>query len=431
MNGVVHLLETNNILVNKLSLNIRTNPETNDRRNILDVIKSMLYSRICDCFHTHIDWRTFICGGTYSSNDGSVNGVSASADRIDNSSYWASSLYHRDKYMSRRRWKYYLGIRQHSENELILSYAKCYNDHMAGSISVPKPVFLSRDRFPDFLFDAPEIQCMCGKQVYSSLALELNSATLPEFVDCLQDESRTMPIILITCSDYIHPEPLMDLLMGNAMIYWCDDANLIMRLNTLLPENMTTPWDCVHIFIPITSPAAYHPVYPYNAIYQMGKNEFIAGLIQAHCRSMHHEERKSFLTIDDINRIKNQAYISNLLRLHNSQTAEIAELKVRCEETTHAAQALFDELNQLKAKAFNATIVEYEELLSDSIAETDNLKRGISSLSERLYSTMGIGFEPDINEPVALLQELSQAIYSALACVSSRKRLTHHCESRS
>lgn len=419
---MVHLLETNNILVNKLSLNIRTSPEAHERRNISEIIKSMIYSRICDCLHTHIDWHTFIWGGTFSSEDGNVNGIAASAGKPDNLAVWAASVYHKDRYMSRRRWKYFFGIRQHSDCELTLSYAKCYNDHMAGSINAPKPLYLSRDQLPDIFFNAPEIQCMCGKRVYPTLALELNAATLPEFIDCLQDESRTMPMILITCADYIYPEPLMDQMMGNAVIYWCDDAYLITRLNALLPDNMKTPWDSVHIFIPIAFPAAYHPVYPYSEIYQMGKDAFIAGLIQAHCRSMHHEERKAFLTVDDVNRIRNQEYISSLLRQQSSQSAEIADLKARLEEKTLAAQAFSDELGQLKAKPFDAVIAEYEELLTDSMAETDNLKRGVSALSERLYSTMGIGFKPDASEPVALLQELSQAIYSALACASSRKQ---------
>ena len=382
----------------------------------------MIYSRICDCLHTHIDWHAFICGGRFSSDDGTVNGFAASACKPDNPTVWAASIYHRDKYMPRRRWKYYFGIRQHSERKLTLSYAKCYNDHMAGSINAPKPLYLTRDQFPDIFFDAPGIKCMCGKQVYSTMPLELNTVSFSEFIECIRDESRTIPVFLITCADYIIPEPLMDQVIGNAVIYWCDDVSLITRLNALLPENMATPWDCVHIFIPIVSPDAYHPIYTYSEIFQMGKNEFIAGLIQAYCRSMHHEERKAFLTVEDVNRIRNQEYISSLQWQCSSQSAEIADLKTHLEEETLAAQAFSDELSQLKAKSIDATIAEYEQLLSDSMAEADKLKQGISALSERLFSTMGIGFKPNTHEPVALLQELSQAIYGALACASSRKQ---------
>lgn len=53
--------------------------------------------------------------------------------------------------------------------------------------------------------------------------------------------------------------------------------------------------------------------------------------------------------------------------------------------------------------------------------ETDALKKGISSLCERLYCTLGAGFHPDESEQVAPLQELAQAIYAALACAASRK----------
>lgn len=55
------------------------------------------------------------------------------------------------------------------------------------------------------------------------------------------------------------------------------------------------------------------------------------------------------------------------------------------------------------------------------MAETDALKKGISSLCERLYCTLGAGFHPDESEQVAPLQELAQAIYAALACAASRK----------
>lgn len=100
---MVHLLETNNILVNKLSLNIRTSPEARERRDISEVIKSMIYSRICDFLHTHIDWHSFIWGGAFSSDDGNVNGIAASAGRSDDPAVWAASVYHGDRYMSRRR----------------------------------------------------------------------------------------------------------------------------------------------------------------------------------------------------------------------------------------------------------------------------------------------------------------------------------------
>ena len=414
------MLETSNILVNKLTLTIRKSSNVREQRSITDIVKALIYHQVCKCLETHIEWRSFIWGGSFSSSDNIINGIASSTNDADGHSVWAANLYVKDRYMSRRRWKYYFGIQQHSDDELSLSYAKCYYDHMAGSINRPKPLHFNRDQIPDAFFFDPSIQCMCGKQPYPCLALELNGTTLPDFVDSVQDVIRTEPIILITCADYITPELLMDQLMGNAVIYWCDDASMISRLNATLPEDMSTPWDCVHIFIPLSSHAVYHPIYTYDDIYRMGKQEFISGLIQAYCRSMHHDERKKFITIEDVNNIRNQVLISRLIEQKQSSEDRIAELTVQLRQQSMIAQEANEALEHYKHNSNETTIAEYEALLTDVMTEADNLKQGISALSEKLFSTMGIGFKPDDAPQIALFQELSQAIYSALACAASR-----------
>ena len=386
------MLETSNILVNKLTLNIRRSPNAPEQRNITDIVKSMIFHHICDFFQAQIDWHSFIWGGTFSSSDSNVNGIAASAHTTDGHPVWAASVYVKDKFVSRRRWKYYFGIRQHSEGDLSLSYAKCYYDHMAGSVSNPKPLRLSRDSFPDLFFFDSSIQCMCGKQLFPTLPLELNGATFRDFVDCIQDDTRSEPVILITCADYIVPEPLMDQLLGNAVIYWCDDADMISQLNNTLPKDMSTPWDSVHVFIPLSSSTAYHPVYTYDEIYHMGKHDFLTGMTQAYCRSMHHEERKSFLTVEDVNAIRSQTIISHLIDQRNAYESQVTELAKQLKQQTILTGTVSNELQRLKDKSYDAMIAEYEQLLNDTMSETDNLKVGISALTERLISTMGIGF---------------------------------------
>ena len=92
------------------------------------------------------------------------------------------------------------------------------------------------------------------------------------------------------------------------------------------------------------------------------------------------------------------------------------------QEQLQIIKAVSDELEQLKSNSAEKQIREYEELLAASMAETDSLKKGISSLSERLFSTMGTGFRPDDTESIPILQELSHAIYTVLANASSRKQ---------
>lgn len=416
------MIETSNILVNKLTLNIQRNAQIPEQRDIADIVKSLIFNRVCECLQTQIDWQTFIWGGAFSGKDGSVNGIAASARNQEGFAIWAACVNCKDESMPRRHWKYYFGIRQRSQAKLTLSYARCYCDHMAGSIIMAKPISTIRDPFPDIFFYTPGIQCMCGKRVYSNTAIELNKATLPDFVDSVQDNTRNIPVILITCPDYIVPEPLMDQLQGNAIIYWCDNAELISRLNMLLPPNMKTPWDSVHVFIPIVSPKPFHPIYTYDDIYRMGRKDFIAGLLQAHCRSMHSEERKAFLTVDDVIGIRAQYHIAQLTQQCKSQSAEISRLRTDAKEQLQIIKAVSDELEQFKSNSSEKQIQEYEEFLAASMAETDSLKKGISSLSERLFSTMGTGFRPDDTESIPILQELSHAIYTVLANASSRKQ---------
>lgn len=78
-------------------------------------------------------------------------------------------------------------------------------------------------------------------------------------------------------------------------------------------------------------------------------------------------------------------------------------------------------LQTLEQSAGARQLQEFESLLNECMAETDALKKGISSLCERLYCTLGAGFHPDESEQAAPLQELAQAIYAALACAASRK----------
>lgn len=153
----------------------------------------------------------------------------------------------------------------------------------------------------------------------------------------------------------------------------------------------------------------------------MGKEEFLFGLQHAYCASMRSLERKNFLTVEDVYRYQDQLRITELSQKLDKQKAEFSKLLIQNGKNSKEISDLREQLQSLEHSIEAQQLKEYESLLNESMAETDALKKGVSSLCEKLYSTLGTGFKPDETEPVALLQELSQAIYTALACVSSRK----------
>ena len=53
------MLETSNILVNKMSLPIQKREEIPAGRELMGLTKSALYEAVCDYFHTHLDWKSF------------------------------------------------------------------------------------------------------------------------------------------------------------------------------------------------------------------------------------------------------------------------------------------------------------------------------------------------------------------------------------
>lgn len=87
---MILLIETSNILVNKLTLIIQRNVQVPEQHDIADIVKSLIFNRVCECLQTRIDWRTFIWGGAFSGKDGSVNSISASARNQEGFAIWCS-----------------------------------------------------------------------------------------------------------------------------------------------------------------------------------------------------------------------------------------------------------------------------------------------------------------------------------------------------
>lgn len=416
------MLETTNILVNKLSMPITLSDESMGDLETCSIVIEILYRQICNLFETTLDWRSFSKGGSYTSTDNTIRGISAYSPSEYGVQLWASSLYVKDKQFPRRRWKYYFGIKQSSNTDVILSYAKCRYDHMAGSITQARPVAYSRDTLPDPLFYDPRVICMIGNHPYSTDAVNLNSSTLHGLIDLIQDEDRGIPVMLITCPDVIAPQMIAEMTLGNLSVYWCDDSKTVMQLNASLPQDIHTPWDTVRFFMPINSGTVFHPCYAYEEIRRMGVNDFIAGVHRAYCENMHSAERRSFLTVNEVLTIKDREYIRDLENTNREQLLRLAADEAKLKQQSHELALCRDRIAALTDPKKADEISELESMLSESMSETEILKKSITALSSALYSTMGIGFVPDQTKSPAIIQELSHAIYSSLKCVQGRHK---------
>ena len=414
------MFDSTNLLVNKLILRIRRGEHSECRETVFDTVKHILHQQINESFSLPIEWVAFNRGGKFRSPDGLVNAQIASLTSSPRT-LWAVKISARDTENSRRQWIVHFGIRVFDADQLSLCYAQCCYDHTAGSIQNPRALPLTLDRLPGPLLFSDNIQCMCGDSHLPLEPGELTQETLPKFVELLMDNQRPYPIILVTCVDALAPEEAADVLLGNVIVYWCTDASIMMRLNAMLPEELYTPWDCVRAFLPMNVNKPYHPIWTYEEIRRMGEDEFLKGLRQAYCASMRSQERRDFLTVEDVCRYRDQMRIYELEEQLEKQKKESSRLLSQSERQNSDIMKLREQLQSLKQSADAKTLNEYESLLNETMAEADALKRGISALSERLYSTLGTGFTPEGTEPVASIQELSHAIYVALTNAGSRK----------
>ncbi len=414
------MLDISHTLIHKLTLQINRRTGMNTEISTADLVKGILYDRFAEKHHLTSEWRMFANGGKLVSDDESLKGSTASV-ATDDASLWAAHIIVKDPEYPRRRWVYYIGQRSENEDVCLLYYAKCCYDHMAGSIMEAKPIPATRDSFLDPLFFNKYIQCMCGENVLSNAAEELTHTTLPDLLKLLRDETRKQPVFLITCSWYMSPEKLADIMLGNAVVFWCDNSSVVMRLNSMLPQNMYTSWDSVRIFMPDVGDRTFHPMHSLDEIRQMGIDKFRAGLCQAYCQSMRSEERRNFLTLEEIYSVRRRQQAENLVQQLVHRDEKLSDAAEQIAELKNTNAALQEQLDQAPVAKLPMDASEYEAMLNEAIKETDGIKRGIERMMTQLCSDMGLTYQPDPSESVAILQELAHTIYACLQRVSDRK----------
>ena len=95
------------------------------------------------------------------------------------------------------------------------------------------------------------------------------------------------------------------------------------------------------------------------------------------------------------------------------------EMEERLAKQDEQIEGLLSQLQEVSNRS--KEITEYEEMIDESMAECSDLKRGITDLTTQLYASMGDTFHPNEQEHLAILQELSHAIFVAMACVAEKR----------
>lgn len=411
------MLNVTHRLMHKLTLNIACREEDSPF-SASELVKGVLYDRLSEKYGLNSDWRFFSMGGSLSSADEGLKGRAVSAETEDES-IWAASFSIRDAEIARRCRSYFLCLRAQNKNEGTLYYAECCSDYMAGSIAEAKPVSATPDALPEALLFHHPIKCLCGRRTLPCEAQALTHSSLPDFLGLLQDETRKQPVFLICCAETISPEALSALLKGNAAVYWCAHYDVLARLNELMPHSFYTAWDSIRIFMPEAGEETFHPAYSSEDICRMGIERFCAGLRQAYCQSMRAEERKNFLTIDDVRLIQRRGQIDALNAQIAQKNERLAALSKRI-QTLETANAALEE--RLRQNAADKDALEYEALLGEAMRETDALRHGIERLTAQLCTDMGASFQPDSAEPSAVIGELAHTIYACLRRAADTRR---------
>ena len=333
---------------------------------------------------------------------------------------WALRVKARDRIMRRRNWLVHIGIRMESENEATLYFAQFYYDHLAGSFSVVKAPVLPPSSLFFMLMQNPRIVCKAGSFPLPHGAVALDETLVDSFLDCVRDPQRQIPMLLITCPDLLSPSEVAKHLAGNVIVCWLDEENILRAINQALAPDIFIKWDSIQVLLPFSQEVNYHPAFPISDISRMGNGQMVSLLHQAYCESFRADDRRAFVTVDSINLQRDHKAMSALQERLVSLSAEAVRLRESNARLETEREQLQKEYDSLIDKNQQAELAAYEAMLNESIAQTDRLKMGIVSLTQRLYECMGKDFVPD-GSGEACMSELQHAIFVSFARLGARK----------
>ncbi len=324
--------------------------------------------------------------------------------------HWATLIRIHDAALRRRNWTVRIGLTRHNASSVTLYHAVSYSDHQAGSFSDFRPPILTPPLLPQLLLSHPGLRCQSGRYTLSDAPCALTGSDIEEFVHLLYDQSRTLPIALITCPDLVSPSALCRLALGNLIVCWLDDLQAFDLLCDRLPQNLLFPWDSVKVFLPFSKGECFHPVLRPEGIQRMGGQEALAGIYRAYCTCPTGEERRAFIDLDAVYSLLRSQSIAGMkeqLDQLRNRTDQLERENDRLHEQCIAAESARQALEE---KLAASDIPTYEALLEESTENAEQLRSGIQIFTEALYSKSDSALSEQCRSEVPALKQLAEAI---------------------
>lgn len=389
---------------------------------LLEFLQGIIYDAIRREYDFAPDWERFRSYGTEETPDQTKRLRTATLYGEENeaSRQWALRLSVRDKYVRRRKWLLHIGLDVRTPNAAMLYYALMYYDHKAGSFSEFRQPLVLPTSLLYALNQNPRLACSCGSFQLPSGAIAIDEGNLASVLMLMRDPKRWIPVIVITCPDLISPILVEKEMIGNAVVCWLDDMETLKAVNDALAPDIFIEWDSVQVILPDAPGHIQHPRLTITEISRFGRDGVIGLLRQAYCESLRGEDRRTFVTVDDISRQRDKGLISNLQKRLAEASAEINQLK----NTTRGLREENERLRQMNGKLSSEDsvreIASYEALLSESMEQYDALRSGVLGLTQRLYESIGQNFTPK-TDGEACLCDLEHAIFLQLAAKQPRR----------
>ena len=391
--------------------------------SLFQMLQGIIYDYIRTEFDCEPDWFRFCGYGQSESEDQRVKVQTAILHDGEGGATleWALRIKVRDLIQRRRNWMIHISIRMESEEQATLYFAQLYYDHLVGCFSIVKAPVLGPTSLFFMLMQNPRITCKSGTFPLPAGAVPLDDTLIDDFLECVRDSKRQIPVLLITCADLLDPGEVAKQLAGNMIVCWLDDVNILRDINEALAPDVSIKWDSIQVLLPFSQEVNFHPAFLLSDISRMGGNQVVSLLHQAYCENFRADDRRAFVTVDSINQQRDRMAMSALqdrLSLLAAEVARYREQNTRLEAERDQLQKEYDfKVN----RDLQAELTTYEVMLGESMAKMDTIKKEIASLTQRLYECMGKDFVAEKSSE-ACMSELQHSIFICFARLGARKQ---------
>lgn len=380
---------------------------------LLDMIQGLIHDYVWNEFGCAPEWPRFRGSCQMESPDKRVIIQTAFLkDEQSDEIKWAVRIKNQDNCVKRRNWLTHIGILMETPQSATVYFAQMYHDHLAGSFAASKPIDSIPPRLYVKFLTSKRLCCKTGATSLTTDANSVNHEQMEKFITLAQDRNRHLPILLISCPDLLDPELAARKLLGNLMVYWLDDFQLLEEINRSLAPDVYITWDSVQVILPFEDKPQeqHHPVFYASDMTRLGAIQALNMLYRAFCTALRANDRRDFVTVDSLYRNNERKAWGLMQERVKTLAADKKALVEKNEQMTEALTNLSKEYNRLADEKLQQENNTLEQLLDEAIAKRDCLQSGLTDLTQRLYASMGKEFSP-VSEGETVLCELEHAIY--------------------